>query len=120
MDMFIIHSRGLQSALAFDDSLTTHPVYVPVNDPAEINEIFDLISYAKGAAVLRMMNFFLGEMTFRNGITQYSDEHIFVSGQSSRQQNSNEHISSQWSVVTSNNIQMDIYLVRVNYPLQRY
>ena len=33
--------------MSIDDLLTSHPVYIPVTHPDEINEIFDLISYAK-------------------------------------------------------------------------
>ncbi|KAL3885283.1 hypothetical protein ACJMK2_025367 [Sinanodonta woodiana] len=118
MDMFIIHNRGLQSALAFDDSLTTHPVYVPVNDPAEINEIFDLISYAKGAAVLRMMNFFLGETTFRNGITNY------LTSQSYKAATHNElwyAMANQSLVEGKAEIDvkkiMDTWILQKNYPV---
>ena len=37
----------LQDALEFDGFVTSHPIYVPVNNPDEINEIFDTISYSK-------------------------------------------------------------------------
>jgi aminopeptidase N len=52
------------------DSLeTSHPVSVEVNDPSEINAIFDTISYDKGASIIRMMNAFLSENTFRKGVS---------------------------------------------------
>ena len=35
------------SAFAADALVTSHPIYVPVNHPDEINEIFDSISYQK-------------------------------------------------------------------------
>lgn len=34
---------------------TTHPIEVYVAHPDEVNEIFDLVSYNKGASVIRMM-----------------------------------------------------------------
>ena len=37
----------VQSAFDFDGLATSHPIYAPVADPAEINEIFDAISYDK-------------------------------------------------------------------------
>ena len=43
---------------------TTHPIEVPVCHPSEIDHIFDVISYAKGASVLRMLHEFIGEDTF--------------------------------------------------------
>ncbi|XP_041356302.1 aminopeptidase N-like [Gigantopelta aegis] len=68
-EQFVV--EDLQSVFNFDALVTSHPVYVPVNHPDEINEIFDRISYAKGASIIRMMRFFLGEDTFRKGITKY-------------------------------------------------
>ena len=37
----------LHDAFNFDGLISSHPVYVPVYHPDEINEIFDRISYAK-------------------------------------------------------------------------
>jgi aminopeptidase N len=46
---------------------STHPIEVAVNHPDEINEIFDLISYNKGASVLRMLfNFISEEKAFQS------------------------------------------------------
>jgi tricorn protease interacting factor F2/3 len=54
------------------DSLeTTHPIHVPVHHPSEISEIFDEISYGKGASVLRMVEALLGEEPFRQGVIAY-------------------------------------------------
>ena len=55
-----------------DDALTTsHPVSQPVNHPEEIISLFDAISYKKGATLLRMLNEFLGQKTFKQGLTRY-------------------------------------------------
>ena len=37
----------LQGALEFDGLVSSHPIHVPVNNPDEIAEIFDTISYSK-------------------------------------------------------------------------
>ena len=50
-----------------DGLKSSHPIQVPVWDPAEISQIFDAISYSKGASVIRMLNDFLGESTFKSG-----------------------------------------------------
>lgn len=58
-----------------DDSLaTSHPIYQEVHNPVEINELFDSISYEKGASVIRMTKYFLGEEVFRVGVTNYLKE----------------------------------------------
>jgi tricorn protease interacting factor F2/3 len=61
------------SAPAFrGDSLqNTHPIFQPVESVDEINQIFDEISYGKGASVLRMLEGYLGEEAFRKGVNAY-------------------------------------------------
>ena len=63
--------------LALDGLKSSHPIEVPVRDPAEIREIFDDISYSKGASILRMLEQFLGEATFRRGIRDYLKAHAY-------------------------------------------
>jgi aminopeptidase N len=48
-----------------------------VKHPDEINEIFDRISYAKGASIIRMMNHYLTEKSFRGGLSNYLTEFAF-------------------------------------------
>ena len=50
---------------------SSHPISIEVKHPDEINEIFDRISYAKGASILRMMDKFLTTNTFNRGLTNY-------------------------------------------------
>jgi puromycin-sensitive aminopeptidase len=55
-----------------DDALpTTHPIYAPVQTPGEAIEMFDVITYQKGCAVMRMLENFLDEEAFRTGIRTY-------------------------------------------------
>ncbi|XP_067653450.1 uncharacterized protein [Haliotis asinina] len=54
-----------------DGIVTSHPVYVDVKKPEEVEQIFDDISYNKGGSVLRMLKFFIGDGTFQRGITRY-------------------------------------------------
>jgi tricorn protease interacting factor F2/3 len=68
----IFMGPGLRS----DSLASTVPVSVPVTQPDEINQIFDpAISYGKGASVLRMIEAYLGEETFRRGVTDYLTRH---------------------------------------------
>ena len=54
------------------DSLqTSHPISATVKHPDEINEIFDRISYGKGASIIRMMNHFMTEEAFVEGVSNY-------------------------------------------------
>lgn len=62
------------SALSLDMLKSSHPIQVTVNKASEIDEIFDNISYCKGASVIRMLVNTLGEDTFRTGLRAYLKE----------------------------------------------
>ncbi|XP_063596362.1 aminopeptidase N-like isoform X2 [Penaeus indicus] len=72
MEQFV--TEDLQDVFAIDCLESSHPISIPVGHPDEINEIFDRISYAKGASIIRMMNHFLTEATFRKGLSNYLTE----------------------------------------------
>ncbi len=57
------------SVLVKDSLESSHPVSVDVASPYDIGAIFDAISYDKGASIVRMMNAFLTEPTFRRGVS---------------------------------------------------
>ena len=65
------------SSMQKDGLLSTHPIRVEVKNPDEISEIFDDISYGKGASILRMTEEFIGESRFREGIYQYLKGHQY-------------------------------------------
>lgn len=59
-----------------DDALpTTHPIWTPVKTPDEAIEMFDAITYQKGCAVMRMLENFLGEAPFRQGLRRYMKDY---------------------------------------------
>src|SRR5205809_762483 len=56
---------------------TTHPIQQPIATEAEANSAFDDITYKKGQSFLRMLESFLGQDVFRDGIRQYMATHKF-------------------------------------------
>jgi len=64
--------------LTLDGLKTSHPIQVEVGDPAEIREIFDEISYSKGASLLWMLERFLGEDVFRRGLRDYLERSSYA------------------------------------------
>lgn len=67
------YAAGIQK----DALKNTHPIEVDVHHPNEIGEIFDDISYRKGASVIRMLASFLGEKHFRDGLRYYLKKHAY-------------------------------------------
>uniref|UniRef100_G1RKC9 Aminopeptidase puromycin sensitive n=1 Tax=Nomascus leucogenys TaxID=61853 RepID=G1RKC9_NOMLE len=53
---------------ALDNS---HPIEVSVGHPSEVDEIFDAISYSKGASVIRMLHDYIGDKDFKKGMYMY-------------------------------------------------
>lgn len=66
--------RSKRAALTTDALENTHPIYSPVETPADALEMFDHITYLKGCSVLRMLENFLGDTAFRAGIRSYMRE----------------------------------------------
>jgi puromycin-sensitive aminopeptidase len=63
------------AALQLDALRATHPIRAEVRNAAEAGESFDAITYEKGGAVLRMIESYLGEAPFREGIRAYMRKH---------------------------------------------
>src|SRR5467141_1694340 len=66
-----------ETALSEDARRTTHPIQTPVENDRRAIDVFDSITYAKGAAVLRMLEGYLGEDAFRAGVQRYLRAHRF-------------------------------------------
>ncbi len=68
-------SDETNDALGLDGLKNSHPIEQEVNNPAEIGQLFDAISYSKGASILRMLEDFLGGETFQQGLHRYLGRH---------------------------------------------
>lgn len=64
-------------AMDVDGLVATRPVEFPVASPEDANAMFDTLTYGKGSAVLRMLEQYLGEDVFRNGIRRYLKTHSY-------------------------------------------
>uniref|UniRef100_A0A672SIE4 Aminopeptidase n=1 Tax=Sinocyclocheilus grahami TaxID=75366 RepID=A0A672SIE4_SINGR len=54
-------SADYTRALDLDALDNSHPIEVDVGHPSEVDEIFDAISYSKGASVIRMLHNYIGD-----------------------------------------------------------
>jgi aminopeptidase N len=69
------HGIGKESAMEGDARSTTHPIQQPIATEAEAGSAFDDITYRKGMSFIRMLESFLGEDVFRDGIRKYIAAH---------------------------------------------
>ena len=106
---FLAHdtSRGL----SLDGLKNSHPIEQTVDNPAEISQLFDDISYSKGASTLRMLEHFLGAETFRRGLHDYLSLH----------EHGNARTEDLWSALAEASGQpvtdiMDTWVKQTGYP----
>lgn len=63
--------------VSLDASLATHPIVQNVSNPNQITEIFDAITYSKGATVIRMLEDIIGPENFRQAVRNYLNRHKY-------------------------------------------
>jgi aminopeptidase N len=64
-------------ALGVDSVENIRPIHQEAETRGEIENLFDGIAYDKTAAVLHMLESYLGPETFRNGVNLYLKEHAY-------------------------------------------
>uniref|UniRef100_A0A6M2E291 Aminopeptidase n=1 Tax=Xenopsylla cheopis TaxID=163159 RepID=A0A6M2E291_XENCH len=67
----------VHGVMKLDGTLGSHPIVQTVETPSQITEIFDLITYDKGASVIRMLENFVGMDRFAKGVTAYLKKHQY-------------------------------------------
>ncbi|MDA0733136.1 MAG: M1 family metallopeptidase [Chloroflexi bacterium] len=99
-------------ALSLDGLKNSHPIEQEVKDPAEVSQLFDAISYSKGASVIRMLEQFLTPEVFRQGLYRYLSAHQYQNAQTKDLWSALEEASKQ--PVTSI---MNTWTGQMGYPV---
>lgn len=68
---------GREGAMNRDAVATTHPVVQQVETVAQLGQAFDAITYQKGGAVIRMLENYVGEDAWREGVRAYMQKHAY-------------------------------------------
>lgn len=66
------------AAFAVDGLWSTRPIEFEVRAPRDADAMFDVLTYEKGASVLRMLEQYLGPGVFREGVRQYLRAHQYA------------------------------------------
>ena len=69
------------AAFAVDGLHSTRSIEFPVGAPREADAMFDVLTYEKGAAVLRMLEQYLGPDVFREGVREYLRRHAYANAE---------------------------------------
>ena len=87
--------RGRSAAFATDALKSTRPIEYPVHTPAEAEGMFDVLTYEKGASVVRMLEQHLGAERFRDGVRHYLTTHAYANTETGDLWNSLEATSGE-------------------------
>jgi aminopeptidase N/puromycin-sensitive aminopeptidase len=68
---------GTGGTMNVDSLANTRPIHQAAETPGQILELFDGIAYGKASSVLRMLEAYLGEETFRAGVNAYLKQHQY-------------------------------------------
>lgn len=80
MDQFTVDT--MHGIMNLDATLGSHPIVTGVQTPDQITEIFDSVTYNKGASVIRMVEDFIGVDNFRNGVSEYLEANKYMNADS--------------------------------------
>jgi len=100
------------SAMGLDGLKATRPIEFEVMAPRDCEAMFDLLTYEKGASVLRMLEQHLGPEGFRDGVRLYLERHRYA----------NAETTDLWKALGDAARQpipgvMDGWIFRPGYPL---
>ncbi len=100
------------AAMQVDGLKSTRPIEFPVEKPEEAAGMFDVLTYEKGASVLRMLEQYLGAEAFRDGIRLYLRRHEYA----------NAETTDLWDALEDSTRQpvrplMDSWIFQAGYPL---
>jgi puromycin-sensitive aminopeptidase len=100
------------AALSVDGLHSTRPIEFPVRAPRDADAMFDVLTYEKGASVLRMLEQYLGADVFREGVRGYLRAHAYA----------NADTGDLWAALGAAAGQpipavMDGWIFRPGYPL---
>ena len=65
------------AAFSVDGLWSTRPIEYPVHAPKDADAMFDILTYEKGASVLRMLEQHIGPIVFRDGVRAYLHRHAY-------------------------------------------
>ncbi|MNS26550.1 Aminopeptidase N [compost metagenome] len=78
-NIWLQNQTAVDEAMGLDALDGAHPIVQPLSTIREVDAAFDDITYVKGQAVIRMLEAYLGETAFRDGIRAYMAEHAYGS-----------------------------------------
>jgi puromycin-sensitive aminopeptidase len=109
--VFEAFQAGRVAAFEVDALASARPIEASVDSPDDASGMFDVLTYTKGGAVLRMLEQWLGPRSFRDGIRRYLSKHAY----------GNTETHDLWDALDAESGQqvrriMDAWITQPGYP----
>ena len=110
--IWVTQNTSRDMAMQVDALHSTRPIEYEVLSPTDTRAMFDVLTYEKGGSVLRMLEQYLGETVFRDGIRLYLKKHSYA----------NAVTSDLWDALEENSglpvrTMMDTWILQGGFPL---
>jgi len=112
-------TSDLHRVMNLDATINSHPIVQAVDHPDQITEIFDAISYSKGASVIRMLEDFMGAEKFRIGVKRFLKKYSYKNAVTADLWRELTKVSGQFGIKGQLNITsiMDTWTRQMGYPV---
>jgi puromycin-sensitive aminopeptidase len=111
-ERWVSFGRSKGAAMITDGLSSTRPIEYPVARPEDAEGMFDVLTYEKGAGVLRMLERYLGAEPFRKGIRLYLDSNLYGNAETTDLWDAIESATGEPARAT-----MDSWIFQGGYPL---
>ncbi len=111
-ERWVSFGRSKGAAMVTDGLSSTRPIEFPVGRPEEAEGMFDILTYEKGAGVLRMLEGYLGAEYFRGGIRHYLRLHLYDNAETTDLWDAIEEATGEPARAT-----MDSWIFQGGHPL---
>ncbi|KAK4881197.1 hypothetical protein RN001_004516 [Aquatica leii] len=116
MDEFVLDET--YQAFRFDYFKSSRPITLEVVSTDNIRQMFDSISYSKGASVIRMLSHIVGENVFKQGLIQYLNQYQYSNANHDQLWSAVEtNIKSENKLETTIKEVMDSWILQAGFPV---
>ena len=105
-------SEDVSPGMSLDGLENSHPIESEVNNPDEVSQLFDAISYSKGASIIRMLEEFLSPGIFQSGLRDYLNTNAYANAEG-------RDLWSAMEVASGTDVpaMMDTWIKQIGYPV---
>ena len=109
-------------ALNLDSLEASHPIEIKIKKTKDINQIFDGISYSKGACLIRFLVNYLGNEIFRKGMYEYLTMNAYKNATSKNLWDAFDKVLLETPFIMNNNLtnissMMNLWIKQTGYPI---